>query len=526
MSLADSFFRATTRPATGRLNPRVCFVGMTVGFASIVLVAFAGSITAWTPMAVMAIPLVFASAVWIAGGAATALVGVMFPKTSHRGLPAMLGGWDTSAKTAILVTLCGEEPEPVARYLLNLRTALDRATTADATPIFVLSDTSGTDAIAAEEAALQPVIAGSEISYRRRMVNTGRKPGNIADWLHEHGDGFEFMLVLDADSRMSALRICDMIRTLEARPNTGLLQAGISLAPGKTRFDRHQRVSSRFLSPNFVRGFAVWTGRTGNYWGHNAIMRVSAFRSAARLPMLSGQAPLGGAILSHDFVEAAWMRRAGWAVELDPCLAGSAEMAPQTLEAFHRRDRRWCQGNLQHVRLLTERGLHPISRFHFLSGVFSYLAAPIWLVLMAMIASGAITVAGGLPFALVAILLLLPKLCALPGLLSRARTLGRRTLILRAAISEIVISALLAPLVMIRQTVSIASVLLGRDCGWKSGTSFKLSLPVGALEALSGVAILGLALIVGTETTVYWLAPLILPLISAPALIRYLDAPA
>ena len=133
------------------------------------------------------------------------------------------------------------------------------------------------------------------------------------------------MVVKDADSRMTAASIKQMIWRMERAPNTGLLQAGIALIPGRTRFGRHQRIASRLMSRNFGRGFAAWSGKTANYWGHNAIMRIAAFRSAARLPELSGSAPLGGAILSHDFVEAAWMRRAGWDIVLASDIQGSAE---------------------------------------------------------------------------------------------------------------------------------------------------------------------------------------------------------
>jgi membrane glycosyltransferase len=213
-----------------------------------------------------------------------------------------------------------------------------------------------------------PLSDAGVLTYRRRCENIGRKPGNIADWLARWGDDHDYMLVLDADSRMSTDRIRRLIARMEARPRLGLLQAAIALTPGRTRFGRHQRMAAKLLGPTFVRGFAAWTGRSSNYWGHNAIIRVEAFRVAANLPILSGRPPFGGSVLSHDFVEAAWMRRAGWHVELDVAQGGSAEGAPQTLEEFHKRDRRWCQGNLQHMRLLAEPALHPISRWHMLSG--------------------------------------------------------------------------------------------------------------------------------------------------------------
>lgn len=523
MSLAESFQRVTSGRTMARPGPLFLFALLSVAFALTVTLAFAASIREWTPMAFLAVPLVLASSVWISCGAATALVGLVLPVKipNHKASDDALA----TTPTAILVTLCGEDAGPVARYLIDLRRALDHTGQAAITQIFVLSDTTGAQAIAAEKSALHAATQSGLISYRRRDVNTGRKPGNIAQWLRDHGARYPFMLVLDADSRMSARRIYRMIRELELRPQTGLLQAAISIVPGTTRFDRHQRLSARLLSPNFMRGFAAWTGQTGNYWGHNAIMRVAAFRSAASLPVLTGQAPMGGAILSHDFVEAAWMRRAGWAIELLPELAGSAEQAPPTLHTFHRRDRRWCQGNLQHLRLLFEPGLRPLSRFHFFAGAFSYLAAPVWLGLVILIASGALA-AGALPFALVACLLLVPKLCGLTGHLVRAGTVRRSRSILRGFVSETMISACLAPIVMVWQTAAIASVLGGQDCGWKSGRVPRFTWPSGVIEALAGLAVIALSSTLGTTASLLWLAPVILPLLAAPVFVRYLDAPA
>jgi membrane glycosyltransferase len=340
----------------------------------------------------------------------------------------------------------------------------------------------------------------------------------------EHGEAFDYMMVLDADSRMSAPRIRRLIHRIASRPRTGLVQAGIAITPGRSRFSRHQRASARLLTPNFGRGFAAWTGESGNYWGHNAIMRVAAFRAAADLPRLSGRAPFGGTLLSHDFVEAAWIRRAGWAVELDPETAGSAEAAPESVEDFHRRDRRWCQGNLQHLRLLAEPGLHPVSRFHLLSGVVSYLAAPIWLALLCLVASGGVTVAGALPFALVGLVLALPKFCALADLWRQAGTTRRRAVAAKAWASELAISTLLAPMVMVRQTISVASVCLGRDCGWRPAEAFRLAFPRGTGEAAAGLGLATLTLAAGGGAALPWLAPVLLPLLGAPLIVPFLDA--
>ncbi|MFD1509401.1 glucans biosynthesis glucosyltransferase MdoH [Lacimonas salitolerans] len=524
MSLAENFRAAGVAVArqVDAPGPRAVFVGLTLVLTALITAAFAGSVVHWTLAALMAVPLVVVNAAWVSGGAATALVG-LGQGAQPLGSVTPPRGWVPSGRTAILVTLCKEDPEPVAHYLRDLHKALTSLGLDDRTVIFALSDTWGDTAVAREEGALRDLVDAGRVQYRRRDANTGRKPGNIADWLDRHGDSFDYMMTLDADSRMSANRIRRMIRQIETRPRTGLIQAGMGLVPGQSRFGRHQRTAVRLMSSNFGRGMAAWAGRSGNYWGHNAIMRIAAFREAAVLPRLAGRPPFGGPLLSHDFIEAAWIRRAGWAVELDPDLAGSAEDAPQTLEAFHKRDRRWCQGNLQHLFVLATPGLHPISRFHLISGVVSYLAAPIWLLLVILIAVGSIPVTGALPFVLIAAVLLVPKVCALAERLPRNRTLRRRLVTLRAWIGELAVSTVVAPLMMVRQTGSVLSLLAGRDCGWKSANPPRWTPPRGVPEALAGVAILMLSSVYGGGATL-WLAPLIAPLLVAPVLVRALDA--
>ena len=521
MSLAESPIGPFIGPRRAWRNRQLwAFLALTAGLAGGIVAAVGSAMPRWDAPSVLAMALVTLSALWIAGGAATAVLGVLQPRALRAAPPE---GWRPRGRTAILLTLCGEPAGPAAAALAGLSDGLDRLGLGDGTRIFVLSDTSGAAQVAAEEAALGPLVAGGVVTYRRRAENTGRKPGNIADWLATHGAEFAYMLVLDADSRMSAGRIGALIHRIESSPRTGLLQSGMTLVSGRTRFGRHQRLSARLLSPNFGRGMAAWSGETGNYWGHNAIMRVAAFHAAADLPRLSGRPPLGGVPLSHDFVEAAWIRRAGWTVELDPASAGSAEDGPQTLAEFHKRDRRWCQGNLQHLRLIVEPGLAPLSRVHFASGVMGYLSAPIWLTLVGLIASGAVTVQGVLPFALIALVLILPKLCALGERMARARSRARRRVVLRAGGAELALSTVIAPLVMVRQTGSVLSVLMGRDCGWKSGRAAR-ALPRGLPEAAVGAGLVALTALSGPVVALIWLVPVALPLLAAPVLVAVLDA--
>ncbi|MEM9316105.1 MAG: glucans biosynthesis glucosyltransferase MdoH [Pseudomonadota bacterium] len=528
MSSAEIDFRSSGEAKALVARPADCrrgrgwlaaYLALKILGTVVVTGVFASAVEQWTTAAWVALGLVAVGALWISGGAATAMLGFVQSDPSSASIPL---AWQPLHKTAILVLLCGEPAEPLAAYLRTLRRRADAMGLADTVSIFVLSDTRGAQRIAHEEAALASLVDQESIIYRRRAANTGLKPGNIAEWVNGAGKEFSYMAVLDSDSRMSAERIRSLIFQIERRPDLGLLQAGISMVPGHTLFGRHQRLANRLLSPNFGRGLAAWSGDVGNYWGHNAIMRIPAFRSALALPVLSGRAPFGGPPLSHDFVEAAWIRRAGWAVALDPDTRGSAEDGPQTLGEFYRRDRRWCQGNLQHLRILGEPGLDPVSRLHLASGVAGYLVAPAWLALLVIIAADLVTVRGARPLATVAIILLLPKLVAFAHFARRARTAGRIRVILRASLSELALSALLAPLVMLRQSGAVLSVIMGRDCGWKSDRSSRLALFPWLPEVSIGAALLALA-VASAATSVTWLLPVALPLLGAPVLRRWLE---
>ncbi len=511
---------AIGRMAALRERPVLALVGLVAIGGGGVLAAFAAAIEVWTVPAIVAFALAVPTTMWIAGGAATSLLGLIAPPRPPKAPPP---DWRPEGRLAVLVTLCAEPAEPVARALADLHAYLARSPLAGAVTLFVLSDTAGAARIAAEERALAPLVASDRVIYRRRAENLGRKPGNIGEWLARAGGGFDHMLVLDADSRMGADRIARLVHRMERTPGLGLIQAGMRLVPAETRFGRAQRTAARLLGTPFVRGFAAWTGGSGNYWGHNALIRVEAFRAEGGLARLSGRAPFGGDILSHDFVEAAQLRRAGWRVEVDPETLGSAEGGPQTLADFHRRDRRWCQGNLQHLRLIGAPGLAAGSRLHLGAGIFSYLAAPAWLVLFALAASGGVPLSGWAPAAGVLVLLAVPKLCGLAAWLPRARTIARRRVVLRSAAWEALVSTLVAPIVMVRQTGAVLSVLAGRDCGWRTGVPAVRHLRPGVAEALVGLA-LGAALATLNPGAVAWFLPVLAPLLAGPALVPWLEA--
>ncbi len=361
---------------------------------------------------------------------------------------------------------------------------------------FVLSDTTSTDLWLREVDAWQRLRrrlpGGRRIFYRRRLDNRGRKTGNIEDFLTRWGGGYAYFLVLDADSLMSADTVAALVARMDADPALGLLQVPPKLVRGRTLFARMLQFAGELYGPLAAAGTAFWAMGSGNYWGHNAILRTRAFVAHCGLPELPGRPPLGGPILSHDFVEAALMRRAGYAVRIAWDLEGSYEEPPPTFEQFLRRDRRWCQGNLQHARILLARGLRPASRLHLLIGIMSYLTSPLWLLflLLAVIRSWPLSPLAGagdgslwaplgrlLPgspesFALLLVtflLLLGPKLFGLAlaaGDRRRRRHLGGTRKLLAGFLLENLFAVLLAPATMLFHSLFVCSVLGGAAVDW------------------------------------------------------------
>lgn len=470
---------------------------------------------------------------WTAAAAGVALLGLM----PERRVADPVPGWRPRSRTAVLVLTCGEPPLPVVGRVRALHRDLAAAGLGEHTEIFVLSDTQG-PAARAEAHAFAALDALPGVWWRQRPAPVGRKPGNLVDWLEGWGGRADHMLVLDADSRMCAARIAGLIHRMEADPGIGLVQSGMRLVPARTRFGALQRLSARLCGPGFARGLAAWTGTEGNSWGHNVLIRTEAFAEVARLPVLPGRPPFGGAILSHDFVEAAFLRRAGWAVVIEPDGRGSFEDAPQRLCEFHRRDRRWCQGNLQHMRLLAAPGLHLASRLHLFCGILGYVAAPLWLGLVLLIALSRPDLATLWPVLGALTLLLVPKLAAMGQWLARLRGRRRRRVVLRAAAVELGLSTLLAPLMLLRQSLAVASVLAGRDSGWVpaggAGSAVPAPAPAslagaaaqpGRVEAAAGLTLLALIAPGASALQLALLLPVLGPLLAAPWLVRALERP-
>ncbi len=361
--------------------------------------------------------------------------------------------------------------------------------------LFVLSDTRD-DAIAAQEwqgFERLRATAPFPVHYRRRAANTDKKVGNILDWVTGWGAPYEGMLVLDADSLMTGRAIERLASELSADPDAGLIQSFPMLIGAETLFARLQQFSNIAYGWLLAEGLALWSRSEGNYWGHNAIIRTRAFAESAGLPHLRARGR-DDLILSHDFVEAGLLRRAGWRVRFLPRVTGSFEETPGTLIDHTLRDRRWCRGNLQHLRLLGTKGLHPVSRFHLFHGAVSYLLSPAWfalLVIWALLGKDAETnviryfneanplfpdwppamshIDSAVFLVIMYAMLLAPKVAAAAIIAftpAATRIFGGHRAFLTAFLVEVALSIAYAPITMIQQTKAVLRATFTRSEPW------------------------------------------------------------
>jgi membrane glycosyltransferase len=467
---------------------------------------------------------------WVVLSVGTALLGLFW---RPRALAQPLQG----LSVAILLPMYGEPAEETIGNAVRLLAALT-GKRRHRFALHVLSDTRDAAKVQAEAAtvaAFRRSHSGLAIAYRRRALNSDYKSGNIRDWVQSQGSPHDAMLIIDADSLMGPETVLQMADAMAQEPGLGLIQTVPRVLPGHTLWQRLQSFASEVYGVNMGRGFAFWTGVTGNFLGHNALVRTRAFAASAGLPHLPGKAPRGGVILSHDFVEAALLRRAGWGVRIMPEAEDSFEGTPETLVGYLRRDQRWCQGNLQHLRLLATPGLHPLSRFHLLQGAMAYLSSVWWLALLVLWAVPGQGSAMPDVFAqnplmpawpslppvtqaaiagLVGLMLIAPKLLGLAGHLRQHGL--RRAEVPRFAglmLAEMVLSALLAPALMVHQVRAVLRTAFGRDGGWTphvAGSSDLCTLlRFHALE--TGLGVILLALAVAGQLSL-WLLPVVLSL--------------
>ncbi|HEX3348711.1 MAG TPA: glucans biosynthesis glucosyltransferase MdoH [Acetobacteraceae bacterium] len=510
-----------------------------------------------SPLALVMLVLFVPLFAWVALSFTSAIAG-FFSLLASKGRRLGVGRGRPSlpaTRTALLMPCYNESPARVMGALQAMWEALRDAGADERFDMFVLSDTTEPDVWIAEEAAfldLRRRTGADRIFYRHRRHNTARKSGNIADWVARWGGGYPQFLILDADSVMQADALLHLVGAIERHPDVGLIQTLPIITGGTTLFARIQQFAGRVYGPLIAHGIAWWHGAEGNYWGHNALIRTRAFAEQAGLPELHGRKPFGGHILSHDFVEAALMRRGGWAIHMVPGLPGSYEESPPSVVDLAVRDRRWCQGNLQHLAVLPARGVHWISRLHMLTGVGSYVTAPLWLLFLLagiLIALQARFVPpdyfpqqGKSLFPLWPVvdpvramwmfvgtmgLLLVPKLLGFTAVLfhgAERRGCGGAVRLLCGLLLESVIAGLLAPVVMLTQTVDIVAIAIGRDSGWNPQRRDDGSVPLReTVRKYRRHTFMGLAMAVAawlvSPSLAAWMSPVIVGLALAIPLV-------
>lgn len=479
---------------------------------------------------------------WIAFGFINAAIGFfLLMSGSHPGfVPTPRVAEPLVGRTAILMPVHNEDIAAVFARIAAMSHGIAEHGVADRFDIFVLSD-SGPDAEAAELAAWAEAAASlpTAIYYRRRTQNIGRKPGNVAEWIRRFGAAYDYMLMLDADSLMGGNTMVGMAQVLDRRPAVALLQTVPLVIDAETFFQRWMQFASRLYGPIATAGLVWWSGSEATFWGHNALIRVRAFAASCGLPDLPGEAPFGGVIMSHDMVEAALLRRRGWRVHMIMTEETFEEYPPSMIDAAVR-DRRWAQGNVQHLALLGSAGFHWINRLQLLMGASSYITAPLWFLLIATSIAQALTGQSNIVDAttsvrvLVVTLVLLfgPKLlsiafaCARP---SRRAPFGGRRVLARSVLVDVVLSILAAPVMALTQTIDLFSILSGRKSGWapqnRSGGGLAMAdiWPRYRWHVALGVAFLLITPF--APLTAAWLAPVTLGLLAAPWLVRWTASP-
>ncbi|BBD98924.1 glucans biosynthesis glucosyltransferase MdoH [Sphingobium amiense] len=473
---------------------------------------------------------------WIAFGFSTATIGFLL-LTVGQGRSVtprpLLASEPLRGRTAILLPVCNEDFLGVLGRLSIMERSLAQVMGGERFEFFILSDSNAENG-EAERRAFQEMRASFSrpVHYRRRALNVGRKPGNIAEWVQRFGGGYDHMVVLDADSVMSGQTMARLASDMERHPHVGLIQTVPTVMGATTLFARWQQFASRLFGPISAAGMIWWAGSEGMFWGHNAIVRVHAFAESCGLPELPGRAPFGGHIMSHDMLEAALLRRRGWDVHMVTADDSFEEFPPSMPDLFTR-DRRWCQGNIQHVPLLFRiAGLHPVSRFQLLVGASAYCTSPLWLALILVVLGGAasglwppaaVLPSGGL-LAVTAVLLFGPKILAiLWALADPARRIGfggglRMT---RGVIADILLSILMAPVAMLTQTINLFGILMGRKSNWNGQTRDRDGMAMsGAIWLFKWHLLLGagLTLLAIRADALGWTLPVVAGLFASPIL--------
>ncbi|CAN5895353.1 hypothetical protein BH11VER1_BH11VER1_02020 [soil metagenome] len=473
----------------------------------------------------------------------TALIGVWMmnrpkpdPLDLHRSITPEDHEAPLNATTAIIVPVYNEDVTRVFEGVRAVYNSLQKTGRLEHFDFFILSDSDDSNKWIEEEAGwlelCRQLNAFGRIFYRKRRTPINRKSGNVSDFCRRWGKRYRYMIVLDADSIMAGSLLVNMVRMMEKNPGVGIIQTFPKQIGADTLLGRVMQFAQALYGPTFIAGMNYWQCGEANFWGHNAIIRLAPFIEYCALPPLPEKVPFGGHIMSHDFVEAALMRKAGYAVRLLYTDEGSYEEGPPTLIDTLKRDRRWCLGNMQHFWLLFAKGWHPISRLNFYHGIMSYVSSPLWFIFLVLgtftassgqgIMGQQATFAGQLLLGLTVMFIFLPKVLILMDEVFTGRLFKPFKLRMLTVISSVLdtfIFALMAPIMMIFHSQFVVKTILGQGVRWvaqrrKLGTGIDWREPILTFgsTAVLGLAWGALAFYI-SKTFLLWISPVLVALI-------------
>lgn len=484
---------------------------------------------------------------WVVTGFVTALMGfwvsLFGDRHTLRAADVKDHAMNPEARTAIIMPICNEDVATVFAGLRATCESLAATGHAGQFDVFVLSDSYNPEIAKAERSAwedlraalaAQPELPQIEVYYRLRTRRTHRKAGNVADFCRRWGNDYRYMVVLDADSVMSGSCLVSMVKLMEANPKAGIVQTATQAIGHATLHARAQQFGSRVTGRLFTLGMQFWQLGESHYWGHNAIIRVEPFMKHCALAPIKGTGGMSGGIMSHDFVEAALMRRAGYHVWLVSDLTGSYEQQPPDLLSELQRDRRWCQGNLQNSRLMAEPGIHRVHRTMFAIGAMSYLSAPLWLAFLSIgtalwaADSSAIPSWQAVPEELRALwmwtltMLFMPRVLGLLAVFMKGeqKSFGGTVGLLGSSAVETVLALMQAPIRMLAHSLFVLVAITGLKLEWKSppreaaGVTWRDAVArLAPMTLVIGLLAVGVAAI--NASALIWLAPVAMPLLLA-----------
>lgn len=490
----------------------------------------------WSPADIVIMACFLIGTPWTVMGVWNAFIGLWLLHFKKDGLyaaaPHLRAGESDrpiSSRVALAMTLRNEDAARALDRLAETKRSIDATGYGQFFDVYVLSDSSDPEIIAEEERAFherRQVLGGLAAHYRRRERNTGFKAGNVREFILNQGRDYDMFLPLDSDSLMSGDTVVRMTRIMEAYPRIGILQSLVVGMPADSAFARIFQFGMRHGMRSFTMGASWWQGDCGPFWGHNALVRTAPFRRYCRLPILPGKSPLGGHILSHDQIEAVLIRKAGYETRVIPVETESWEENPPSLQDFTKRDLRWCQGNLQYLKLLGMRGLRPTSRFQVIAAIMMYVGPPAWMLMTLACASKMlenqpenINIALGIAmFFIMFAVSLTPKFI---GLLDIAMTKGgvRRyggpVRFVIGGIVEALFSILMAPVEACRVTIFVIGLFFGKSMTWNGQKRDVYQLSWGDAarglwpQTLFGIAF-GTAIVIGAGWgTLLWASPMV-----------------